>query len=539
VRLQDHYDWIVLGEQPAALLTASMVARLGLSVLVLPLAPGMNFSVSPSGQCFDPESNSIVGLGELGPNKGLITECLTKLGVLSAEEFYKNTYSSHPQILTPESRYFLSSDDSILSSEIQRELGTHEKMGEILASLKSVENEYLAFWQALPKKLAASLGTKTLNADTLALKELQKHFKKIQAKHHGFVPQKWGVTKRVSDFEQALKSSDLLSVSEGLWYWVTSCNQKDPRISDLVHIWSLSRVSGAFKGGLTAYREFLVNLAVRLGAHVPVKTECKRIFVEKGRFAGVQIANRGNMILTQGGIIGCPLSKVHDNLIYTGRKWLHRKKKGPVPVGWKFTLAMTVHKESIPIGISNRLIWQEQNAPVFEVEIADLEDYKVDYHVGGSSHKVLYLRTVMPFSLESLDSDFQRLTAARMVRQAMEIMPFLEYHVTRLYPEFRGSGKQRALFHMPNETETPSKEEVESQSQLQELYGFEKLENIPSNLFVYDPKVKGVGPHSGIEGLFVASEESYPALGGFGATVAAFESVATLVQRMGLGASLI
>lgn len=539
MKLQDHYDWIVLGEQPAALLTASMVARLGLSVLVLPLAPVLSFSVSRSGQCFDPESNSIIGLGESGSTKGLVNECLSKLGVLTSDEFSGSTYSSFPQILTPDSRFFLSSDEGALTSEIQRELGGVGKTADVLAVLRTFESEYLSFWEGLPKRLSSSLGTKTLNADALSLKELRRHFKKANLKTHPALIRKLGASKRVSDFQESHSSSDLQSLSEGLWYWVTSCNQKDPAILDLIHIWSLSRVSGAFKGGMSAYREFLLNLAGRLGAHVPAKTECKRIFVEKGRFAGVQIANRGNMILTQGGVLGCPLSKAYESLIYTGRTWLHRKKKGPAPIGWKFTLAMTVHKEAIPVGMKNRLIWQEPNAPVFEVEMVDPEDYKVDYHVGGSDHRVLYLRTVMPFTLESLNADFQRLTAARMVRQAMEIMPFLEYHVTRLYPEFRVPSQQKTLFHMPNQVEETSEEDLDNQSQLRELYNFTKLEEIPSNLFVYDPTQKGVGPHSGIDGLFVASEESYPALGGFGATVAAFESVASLVQRMGLSGSLV
>jgi hypothetical protein len=257
-----------------------------------------------------------------------------------------------------------------------------------------------------------------------------------------------------------------------------------------------------------------MDLAKRLGVHVPAKTECRRIFIEKGRFAGVQITNRGSMISATAGILGCSLRYAQAKANYTGTTWFWKKKTPPQPKGWRFTLALTVHKEAIPPGMLSRWVWQEAGAPVLEVECVNPEDYQQT----SSDQRILYIRTLMPYSAESLKPEFQRLVAARMFRQLMEVLPFIEFHLTRIYPDFRFG-----------------KEDPRSQATLQELhdlYGFKSVDLIPNNLLMFDGK--GLGCLTGIDGLFTASEESYPSLGSLGGTVAAIQSVSWLAHRSGL-----
>ena len=70
MRLRDQYDWIVLGDDPGALLSASLVAKLGLSVLVLPLFPvstlKVTFGDKSVEEVLDFETNYVLGLGEGG-----------------------------------------------------------------------------------------------------------------------------------------------------------------------------------------------------------------------------------------------------------------------------------------------------------------------------------------------------------------------------------------------------------------------------------------------------------------------------------------
>ena len=63
MKLRDHYDWVVLGDHPGALLERGLAARLGLSVLMLPVFPGKSLSIAEDGRFVDPEPNYLLGIG--------------------------------------------------------------------------------------------------------------------------------------------------------------------------------------------------------------------------------------------------------------------------------------------------------------------------------------------------------------------------------------------------------------------------------------------------------------------------------------------
>ena len=91
----------------------------------------------------------------------------------------------------------------------------------------------------------------------------------------------------------------------------------------------LARTGASFRGGMTAYRDFLRRLAKRLGAHEPPKLECKRVFVDQGRFTGVQVANRANVISGGGAIAGCALDQLGSLVSLSGRNWWKKLKASP------------------------------------------------------------------------------------------------------------------------------------------------------------------------------------------------------------------
>jgi hypothetical protein len=99
---------------------------------------------------------------------------------------------------------------------------------------------------------------------------------------------------------------------------------------------------------------------------------------------------------------------------------------------------------------------------------------------------------------------------ARLLRKATEISPFLEYHIRKIVPDFR----------------------AESSRELEEVYGFKALTQIPPELLCYSGE--GLGAQSGVEGLFVSSKEAFPALGRLDGAVAALEGVAWVAHRSGL-----
>ena len=145
-----------------------------------------------------------------------------------------------------------------------------------------------------------------------------------------------------------------------------------------------------------------------------------------------------------------------------------------------------------------------------EIEVVD----SITYGLNDPGMKILYLRCLMPFSSESLKPDFQRRVAGRMIRLAIDLMPFLENHVRRVFPDVR------------------FKDSPDSQ-----IYGFPSLEEVPDNLKVYSGK--GLGFLSGLQGLFLTSDESYPELGSLGSTTAALEVATRVANANGLAGPLV
>lgn len=511
MRLRDQYDWVILGDHPGALLSGCLSARLGLAVLILPMVPSMRASISDEGQAFDPESNFILGAGRFDRSNGILLECLQRLGMSSSEGGKFIGESILPQVVTPQFRVQLQAGNEDFRKELDRELGEDlvAALG-LPAALGFAESESLNYWKRLPDRLTFNPkpgggGRKT--PEPSSLEALRQRLEK-GASSSGAQEKFWFQKDRSSrDLATRFSNPAMEDLLRGFWYGIsgTQSQSKALSLAEMVHLFALARTASGMEGGVTAFRELLLRMAERLGVHIPAKAECKRIFIEKGRFVGVQIANQGNVIGARGGVVGCALSHAKERMVISGRNWVHRLKASNRPDGWKFTLALTVHAEAIPPGLSRRTIWQEPGAPALEIEVADPSEYQVD----EPESRILFMRTLLPFRQETLDVGYQRVVAARMMRQLTELIPFLEYHVARVYPDFR----------------------VEN-DQFDQAYGFASIDLIPDNLRVYSGT--GLGSRSGIEGLFLANNEAFPWVGSLGPSVAAIEATAWLAHRSGL-----
>jgi hypothetical protein len=225
----------------------------------------------------------------------------------------------------------------------------------------------------------------------------------------------------------------------------------------------------------------------------------------------------GNMVGGTGCVLGSSFDEFSERVSMNGRNWFSMKRQWPDPTGWKFTVAFSVRNEAIPPGASRRMVWKENEAPPVEIEIAAASEYGGRERDRDKDKQIVFLRTVLPYSVESLKPEFQRIVSARMFRLASEIVPYLEYHVLSIYPDFR----------------------ADSQSDdLGVVYPFQRLSEIPENLKCYGTN-QGLsnlfqGSGSGIEGLFITSNQSFPELGNFGPTVASIEAVAWIAHRLGL-----
>ncbi|MFZ9596530.1 MAG: hypothetical protein ACO3A2_10685 [Bdellovibrionia bacterium] len=540
MRFRDHYDWIVLGNHPGALLSASLVSAMGLSVLVLPFTPALKPFTSDRGLVFDPEPNSLLGLGNSEENSGLLLQCLKRMGV-GAQELEKFDRSEvFPQVLTPNCRMVFSRNEG-LNFELTRELGVDSAAAlGLLEVLASLESDYLQSWRNLPKRLSSNPWACSRFLKSQQIHELKKQLKtKHQAalldsagqtegiaslqKRFAQVTQWLDPSRCASDWASAIGRFDLPELCSGLWYGITQTQEPNPLMRDLLLRLMLSRTAGSFLGGLTAYRQFLLNAAKRAGAHIAENEQCKHIFIDRGRFAGVQISARGSIISTQGGVVGSSLKNVFDRTTLTGNNWFYLKKSASTPVGWHFTLSFLVRTEALNSKLGSRAVWQEKDAPPLEIEVL-----KPRSNSPSAAHwSVVLLRTLMPFSEESLTPEFQRGMARRMFRQVCEILPYFESHILQVYPRFSTPTGRSVFGNEELQDAQPS-----ALVDFQQIYGFSSLSQIPDPLLVFQKSARGA--QSGIEGLFVASQESYPSLGSLGPTVACLQSVAWLSDRLGL-----
>ena len=125
MKLRDHYDWVVLGDHPSALLSGCLIARLGLSVLFVDFFQAKTFHVSKEGQAFDAESNFLLGLEKVDGTQGnqpLLAKCLGRLDLSPAEAELFRPGRGLPQILTHDYRLQLSKDLQVMASEWVREI---------------------------------------------------------------------------------------------------------------------------------------------------------------------------------------------------------------------------------------------------------------------------------------------------------------------------------------------------------------------------------------------------------------------------------
>jgi hypothetical protein len=507
IRLKDSYDWVVIGDNPGALLTASIVARMRLSVIVLPFSPGCKLTVSDDGRYIDPEANYLVGLDRSEMARGLLAECLIRSGALPSELCRISHDSAFLQILTPQHRVWLAHDHDALAREMDREFGNKAsaRIG-LSAAMKHAELPVLSFWRGLPDRLTVrQVERKNVKSpqninDVSSALERSRRTGDANCERSWFLP-----NEKLETFARQVNEPGFLEFCNGLVFGGAETKISDVSLFEALNLFILGRTGGGFQGGMSAYRQLLLLLARRMGAHIPDDVVCKRIFIEGGRLVGVQASHRGAVMAARGAVLGCALESISPIVSASGSALLGKLRKSPVKSGWRFTLALSVKREAIPVGMKTRSVWSEAGAPFCEIELAEPADY-------GSTQpekRWIFARTIMPFNRESLQLDAQRMVAARLLRHLTQIMPFVDDHIVSIYPDFRAKNDE-----------------------LSQVFGFATLEQIPENLCCY--LGDGVGSSSGVEGLFVVNSESFPRLGSFGPTVAALEACAWIAHRNGL-----
>jgi hypothetical protein len=506
-RLQENYDWIVLGDSPAALLSAALVARMGLSVLVVAEDAGKKWSVSESGQLIDLEPNFLMGLARMERLGGVVAECLNRLR-MPPSEWQRLQHPDVPfQSVTPKGRIAFPLAKEALEREIRREAGGQGASWLALCdALEATELLSHGFWRYLPERLTLRDSKNQALPMEVPLNEGALHSRVLSLVQNASGEVRSWLSKHRASARVFEGEAD----QEWLDAWLAGALGKELSSYSpyqALQLLSLARTGVRVSGGVSALRQALLRLAIRLGAQwVAPESDTRRIFVEGGKILGIQLGGKGSVIRTRGVAAGRNASVV--------RSWIGEQGAPLIEPyeGFRVTLALSVHQQGIPEGMAPRVVWKEAGAPAIEIERARPEDYGLP----GSDYEVLFVRSVMGSEAAAWEPEMWRSVLARMHRQVGEIVPFLEENEFRRFPDFKAPDFNDQWVRFYGAGQRLSRRELMRVP----LRALEKQERWS------------------VDGLFLLDGSQDPKWGSLGEFAASLEATAWIAHRSGLAGPL-
>lgn len=528
-----NYDWIVLGRHPSAVLSGCLATRLGAKVLFLPNV-GQAFKTSRDKGAgaedfeLDYESGWIGGFSShrSPEEQGLLELCLNRIDPQLVQKWF-----------SPEEQTFLFTQNNRILSEdffndwVQRfESGKSKKIQK--AQLKiwaDSEKDLVQTLNKIPSLLNTELPSK--KPSTREEKNRIKSFFKLKALSFSSsigrrLEKKWFFKKNSSlsfvknrslnrekleiltaRFAESsgilLKSEDLAQA--GLSDWACFYASRLRRIKLNVNDWI----------------DDLLRIAQTQGASIDAAADIESIIFQSNRYNGIEYIpgkEEDKIRVSSHGLV-CGTSTVFLEIHLCGKKKNKISKKSKVKStikGWVFSWVFYAPAGSWEKSLPRRLLWSEIGSPPMEWEW----DWLVQK--GDEDKTVLRVRTILPWSEDSLHISYLMHILENVAEQAFRLFPGID---------FLGFNSKTGVDGKSKTLRTDDHEDL-----LKKLYPWRTLESIPENVRIYFGK--GTGVDSGVEGLFLTNETTYPALGSFGWSIAALESSAWLAHRLGMSGPL-
>jgi hypothetical protein len=277
------------------------------------------------------------------------------------------------------------------------------------------------------------------------------------------------------------------SLLRGLAYWVRG-NETAPVLQEewqsLYARWFDTVYFDEPAGFLS---QMLLGELEKSGATIVKPGSLRRIFIDRKAFVGVQLANTSKMISVQRAFL-------NTNLDFLNRFFNEPMSVRSSPLAWKFEMSFECDPASLPVGITDRMLYVEEGAPVLEIFQEKPGRFR--------------LKTTLPLQDYSLDRGEQRRLAARMLKVCEGIFPDLEYNLRKVSPDLRDPDRAMGI-------------------DLPKLYPFQDLKSVPPQLLSYGVGGPTISPNP-LPGVWITNEEVYPredAMGGFEAAKAALKAI--------------
>jgi hypothetical protein len=244
------------------------------------------------------------------------------------------------------------------------------------------------------------------------------------------------------------------------------------------------------EGGKVLVNQMLDHLHEK-GARIVRSSGLKRIYVDRKKLVGIQLDGNPQVIPTSMAILGTGVDQIKPFL----NESIDLQSQ---PVSWLFQVEFECNADSLPLGMSDHLLYVDAEAPILEIQ-----------RTAGTGK--ITLKVGLPYDESTLNYSYQRRMAERMLKVCEGFIPDLEYNLRRVTPNIRDP------------------ERVERE-ELPRIYPFLDLNRIPESLVHYSAQA-GVGSQLPIQNFFVCSEESDPRLGVWGGFKASDEMFAWLEKR--------
>ncbi len=268
-------------------------------------------------------------------------------------------------------------------------------------------------------------------------------------------------------------------------------------------------------GGRSALKERLLNRVLVYGGNIKRSTRVEEIVFERGRLSGVLLSSYEGFVRSRR-VAGAMGARRFFELIPKDLrpKKLQEAIRRERPIFWRLNFTILLPERAIPEGMGSHLAAIVPNEGLQEENFLQLQLFSKDAYGGiPEGHRALVVRTLVPFTEESISLRYISRVLRRSLAQLNQVFPFLRESPFLLSPD-------------------PDK--LEQDPVFQKFYRFTSLEHIPSSFLVYesgfseklDQRDYLDWSHFGLPGLALCSRDIHPLLGLTGEMLTAMELLA-------------
>ncbi len=494
----ERYDVIATGRGLSTALASALLAQSGKKVLLVEDKDRHDLFADMS---IDPLDGSEVILGL--KSGYILKQALERLGLSESIEEILEPTAEVAQIVSSRYRVTLSQDWDALCADLKREFSADES-GLIMRYLR-----HLIEKQDDGAPVVNDIHT-VGHSSARAVSKWRSYYGKLSEEY----------AKKVTDTNIMKYSLSARTIEEILSPVVAFNSYVTP--SNLNVEQCVRHCSIAFdgmwriKGGMLTLLDKFYTIIENYGGSIKRNATVRSLVTEDHKITGVLLSSHEGVVFADNILLGARHRQVYAettgklkdaNLTYD----LSRVE----PSHWRYSIKISVNKDSLPAGLSNNsILVSDPTLPLEEENYIMVRTFHPKAHIDSADEVVsqLLVTVLVPLTSTRLDYTYLRRLSGRVLRRLEGFLPFIDFNVIDMMPDFR-----------------------KSEEQIREYYPEDQQQNIPERLHQY--YVRGGKEAQALDALTVSTPHSnlyfcgrliWPSLGTYGEALSgwkAFEAI--------------